>query len=91
MKCEPASSIIAALGGLKAVSKAAGVSIVTVQRWRFPRERGGTGGFIPRKYHDGLLELARSAGVEMSMAAFVDADAALALIRPPLAASPEAA
>lgn len=87
MKCEPASSIIAALGGLKAVSSATGVSVVTVQRWRFPKERGGTGGFIPRKYHDDLLALAHRTGVEMSISAFVDADAALALIRP----APEAA
>lgn len=71
-KCEPATTLIKALGGLTAVSKAAGVSVVTVQRWRFPIENGGTGGFIPRKHHPRLMEVAQQRGVDLSPAAFVD-------------------
>lgn len=73
-KCEPAASIISALGGLSVVAKAAGVSLVTAQRWRFPVENGGTGGFIPRKHHGRLIELAKERGIELPVAAFVDAD-----------------
>lgn len=71
-RCEPASTLIAALGGLTSVAKAAHVTVVTVQRWRFPVEKGGTGGFIPRKYHQVLIDLAQKRGVELSAAAFVD-------------------
>lgn len=73
MHCEPASSLIFALGGLTAISRATGVSIVTVQRWRFPSEKGGTGGFIPRKYHRQIIELAAQRGIELPQAAFIDA------------------
>lgn len=72
-KCEPATAIIAALGGLSVVAKATGVSAVTAQRWRFPVSNGGTGGFIPRKHHSRLIDLARERGIELSLAAFVDA------------------
>lgn len=71
-RCEPASSLIKALGGITAVAKVAGVSAVTVQRWRFPVERGGTGGFIPRKHHQRLIEAAQGQGVDLPSAAFVD-------------------
>lgn len=72
-KCDPAATIIAALGGLTIVAKAAGVSVVTAQRWRYPVANGGTGGFIPRKHHDRLIEMAKERGIELSLAAFVDA------------------
>ena len=72
-KCDPAATIIATLGGLSVVAKAAGVSVVTAQRWRFPVSNGGTGGFIPRKHHPRLIELAKERGIDLSVAAFVDA------------------
>lgn len=72
-RCEPAASIIAALGGLTVVAKAAGVSVVTAQRWRYPTANGGTGGFIPRKHHDRLIEFAKERGIELFPGAFVDA------------------
>ena len=72
-KCEPAATIIAMLGGLAEVAKAADVSLVTAQRWTYPFQHGGTGGHIPRKYHDRLIELAREKGDELPIAAFVDA------------------
>lgn len=72
-KCEPAATIIGALGGLSVVAKAAGVSVVTAQRWRFPVSNGGTGGFIPRKHHAVLIELAKERGIDLTVAAFVDA------------------
>lgn len=72
MHCEPATSIIAALGGITAVSRATKTSTVTVQRWRFPKEKGGTGGFIPRKHHGPLMALGKARGIDLPAAAFVD-------------------
>lgn len=70
--CDPADKIIKALGGLSAVAKAAGVTPTSVQRWRMPSHKGGTGGFVPRRYHDRLLEFAQTSGVELSRPDFVD-------------------
>lgn len=94
MRCDPASKIVAALGGLKSVAEAAGVTPTQVQRWRMPSEKGGTGGYIPRKYHDKLTELAAAKGVDLTPAAFVDPAIVAAWPADPTAAaapSPEAA
>lgn len=72
MRCDPADSIIKLLGGLSAVAKAANTTATTVMRWRMPREKGGTGGFVPRKYHDFLISLAAEKGIDLAPAAFVD-------------------
>lgn len=78
MQCEPAAQIISKLGGLTAVAKAADVTPTSVQRWRLPSEKGGTGGFIPRKYHGALVTLAAAKGVTLPLHAFIDAAAAKA-------------
>lgn len=72
MHLDPAKSIIAALGGLTAVATVTGTSLVTVQRWRMSTARGGTGGFIPRKYHAALLRHAEQNGVELTPASFIE-------------------
>ena len=69
---KPAASIIQILGGLNPVSEAAGVSVTSVQRWRLPREKGGTDGFVPRKYHSKLILAAAEKGITLPLAAFVD-------------------
>jgi hypothetical protein len=71
MSYEPASSIIGKLGGLTAVSKIAGVSITTVQRWRMPKSKGGTGGIVPHWHHERLLEEARSRGIALEPVEFI--------------------
>lgn len=72
MHFDPAASIIAMLGGLSSVAKAANTSTTTVQRWRLPKQKGGTGGFIPRKHHDLLIAKSREVGVDLQRAAFVE-------------------
>lgn len=47
---EPASTIIGLLGGLTAVSSELCLSVHTVKRWRQPRAKGGTDGFVPREH-----------------------------------------
>lgn len=57
---EPAHSILEALGGYQAVARRLGVSHTTVYRWqREPTARQyGSGGFIPREYHEPLIRMA---------------------------------
>lgn len=70
--CEPASTIIKTLGGLTAVAKGVDSTPTTVHRWRLPSEKGGTGGFIPRKHHTRLIAMAESRGIEIPPSAFID-------------------
>jgi hypothetical protein len=66
--------------GLSAVARAADVSVTSVQRWRLPASKGGTGGIIPAKYHKRLINHAASQGVVLPLAAFVDPEAAAKLV-----------
>ncbi len=52
---EPATTIIERSGGHEAVAEIAGVTIVTVYRWTYPANRGGTDGNVPVKYQPALL------------------------------------
>lgn len=72
MHLDPAASIIAVLGGLSSVAKAANTSTTTVQRWRLPKQKGGTGGFIPRRHHEALLAKSSELGICLKRVAFID-------------------
>lgn len=76
--CEPAATIIRALGGTGAIADKTGISQTQVGRWRVPSGKGGTDGHIPRKYHDQLRELAKEAGTvaDIPVAAFFDPEVA---------------
>lgn len=65
MACEPAKTVISRLGGLTKVSALCGVDISTVQRWRMSRDKRGTGGIIPAKYMEVLLQHANDTGVDV--------------------------
>lgn len=67
----PAAAVIAKLGGPQAVATALGKAIGAPYRWMAPREKGGTGGFIPHWLHADLLAYAASTGVELSAQDFV--------------------
>lgn len=73
MQCEPAASLINRLGGLTKVAEVCDVNISTVQRWRMPREKGGTGGFIPHWYVHRLLEAASERGLPLNPVDFMPA------------------
>lgn len=74
---EPAATIIEKLGGHRAVSEALGVAYTAPYRWTYPRERGGTDGRVPAKYHRSLLNLAAEAGVALSPADLVCSSSSL--------------
>lgn len=62
---EPAASIIARLGGARAVAAATGTAYTAPYRWQHPVSRGGTGGAIPAKHIPTLLALAKRKGVRL--------------------------
>lgn len=68
---EPASSIIARLGGEKVVSEITGKAYTAPYRWQHPVEKGGTGGLIPQKYHRVLLSYAETNGIDLIASDFV--------------------
>jgi hypothetical protein len=79
---EPAASIIDAFGGLSATAEAAETTTTTVQRWRRPKSKGGTGGYIPRWHHEKLIARAQAMGWVLNPGAFYD----VSLLRSPAAA-----
>lgn len=63
---EPATKIIASLGGTSAVAEIAGVHRTRVSNWKRPKGSGGTGGVIPFKHVPALIAAAREKGVDLS-------------------------
>ena len=76
MHLEPATSIIVKLGGLKAVAEVTGVTETSVRRWRYPKERGGTGGAVPHWHIQPLMVLAVETGVNLGFNDFFRAGSA---------------
>lgn len=70
---EPASTIIKRLGGPPVVSKVTATAYTAPYRWQSPREKGGTGGTIPQRYHRALLDYARSRRIKLRAADFLPA------------------
>lgn len=81
MFTDPAASIIEVVGGASALARHLGTSPSSPLRWRLPRDKGGTDGFIPAKYHDRIIALAAARDVELPRAAFVDPAVAQELLR----------
>jgi len=71
MSLEPAHSIIDSLGGSAEVCRALGVSYSQVRKWTWSKQRGGTGGLIPQRWHVAVLDLARRKDVPMTASAFL--------------------
>lgn len=62
---DPASSIIKRLGGEAVVSQITETAYTAPYRWQYSREKKGTGGVIPQRYHRTLLDYARSKGIRL--------------------------
>ena len=54
---EPASIIIARLGGEATVASVTGTAYTAPYRWQAVRAKGGTGGLIPQRHHRRLLDV----------------------------------
>lgn len=58
--------VIEKCGGHQKVAAALGVDVSRVHRWTYPRERGGTGGVVPSRHQQRLLDWAKGQGIELS-------------------------
>lgn len=67
-----ADRIISLCGGPQTVSKWLGISPTSVYRWTYPKGSGGTGGHIPRKHIEPLLEAAGRRGIPLTLQNFFD-------------------
>lgn len=69
---DPARSVIAKIGVDK-VAEVTGKHVSRVYRWMYPRDRGGTGGFIPQTDAQAILKYARQNDIALSPAEFLEA------------------
>lgn len=73
---EPARSVIAAFGGVEKVSTITGKHVSRVYRWMYPKDRGGTDGFIPQAEAETLLAHAQHHNVPVTAESFFRSRAA---------------
>lgn len=73
-KLEPAYSVVERLGGKSAVSNRLKIHKSTLTRWCQPVP-WGTGGMIPQRHWLTLLEMAREAGVSLTVQELVTGQA----------------
>ena len=71
---EPASTVLAKIGGVEVASKVTGKHVSRVYRWTYPREKGGTGGVIPHDDATKLLKHASENNLELTAADFFMVD-----------------
>lgn len=68
---EPARTIIERLGGPAKVAEITGTALTAPYRWQVAVEKGGTGGFIPRKYHRQILDFAGANEIDIAASDFL--------------------
>jgi len=68
---EPARTIIKRLGGEAEVARLTATAYTAPYRWQYAKDKGGTGGLIPQRYHLLLLEHARANGIKLRPADFL--------------------
>jgi len=61
-----AKNIIKLIGGHKAVAEICGVDLAYVYRFTYPRNRRGTDGLIPSRFHKPLIKGAKDRGIDLS-------------------------
>jgi aspartate carbamoyltransferase catalytic subunit len=61
----PAAHVIARCGGAAAVAQMLGLHVSNVHRWTYEKGRGGTGGRIPTRHQQALIERAAERGIPL--------------------------
>ena len=69
-----AERVIRKLGGPVAVAELLGTSRQAIYKWTYPRERGGTGGYIPAKRQLELMIRAKMVGIQLTKDDFFPKD-----------------
>ena len=67
-----AERIIGIFGGVKVIAEITGVDISNVHRWKYPKERGGTGGSIPTRHQRLLIEAAKARKLKLEYRDFFE-------------------
>lgn len=67
-----AARIIEKCGGVAATAKLAERTEVSVYRWTWPKEKGGTGGLVPTEAQQKIMAAAQRGEVQLSPADFFD-------------------
>jgi len=60
-----AQEVINLFGGAYELADAIGVSHVSVYRWTYPRQRGGTAGYVPAFQIPRIIEAASQRGIKI--------------------------
>lgn len=72
----PAARIIEKFGGIDRTAEVISRHRSVVNRWLLSTDKGGTGGQVPGKHQNTLLEEARRAGIDLGPADFFDTQTA---------------
>lgn len=75
-KAEPAHSIIASLGGVRALSRDLGLSAAALTRWQTKKtkdDKRGADGVIPEARRDAIIAVAKQRRVRLSKSDFIKA------------------
>jgi hypothetical protein len=71
---QPATTVIARLGGPRKVAKLANTTPTVPYHWRLPVARHGTDGRIPQRYHRLLLAYAKAHRIPLTAADLLPAE-----------------
>jgi len=72
-KCNPAYRVISALGGVRPTSRIVGVSPSAVSRWMMTAAEGGTGGRIPQRHWQTIINYAKKNKLSIRLTDLSDA------------------
>lgn len=67
-----AHQVIEKCGGVAKTAELIGRSESWVYRWTYPKDKGGTGGLVPRSAQEGLLAAASAGKVDIEPADFFE-------------------
>lgn len=56
-RCQPAYHVVTTIGDVTYTASKLGLTQSAVSRWITPVEQGGTGGVIPQRHWDAILEM----------------------------------
>ena len=66
-KCNPAYRVICALGGVRPTARIIDVSPGAVSRWMLPAVEGGTGGRIPQRHWQVIIDYAKKHKINIKL------------------------
>lgn len=67
-----ASRVIEKCGGVSSVAKLTGRAAPSIHKWRYPKDKGGTGGLIPSEVQTILMAAAQRGEVDLTPEDFFD-------------------